>query len=127
MTLLAGFAALLNRCAGQDDVVVGTPVAGRGRAETEGLIGAFINALAIRVNLSGDPTFRELIGRVRSVLLGAFTHQDMPFEKLLEALQPARQPGRAPLFQVVFNYLQAPAPDIELPGLTVSFLEIKLE
>nr|QEO74780.1 AMP-dependent synthetase and ligase [uncultured bacterium] len=127
MTLLAAFEVLLHRYTGQQDIVVGTPIAGRGRREVEGLVGAFINALAIRVDLSGDPTFQELIRRVRSAVLGAFAHDEMPFEKLLEVLQPARQPGYAPLFQVVFNYLQAHDPVIELPNLSISFLGVNLE
>jgi aspartate racemase len=102
MTLLAAFQALLHRYSGQDDIAVGTPNAGRGRLELEGLIGFFVNTLVLRVDLSGDPSFRELLARVRDVALGAYTHQDMPFEKLVEALNPQRDPGCHPLFQVMF-------------------------
>src|SRR5262249_61867172 len=94
MTLLAAFQMLLSRYAGQDDVSVGTPIAGRNRAETEGLIGFFVNTLVIRTNLSGNPTFRELLAQVREGCLGAYAHQDLPFEKLVDELHPQRDLGR---------------------------------
>jgi hypothetical protein len=100
MTLLAVFDALLYRHTGQEDILVGTNVANRNRAETEGLIGFFINQLVLRTDLSGDPTYRELLGRVRETTLGAYTHQDLPFEKLVEELQPERDRSRSLLFQV---------------------------
>ncbi|HEX6042688.1 non-ribosomal peptide synthase/polyketide synthase, partial [Longimicrobium sp.] len=103
MTVLAAFQALLGRYAGTDDVVVGTPVAGRTRRETEGLIGLFVNTLVVRTDLSGDPTFRALVGRVRADALGDLAHQDLPFERLVADLQPDRSGGQAPLFQVVFQ------------------------
>ncbi|HEX7242481.1 MAG TPA: amino acid adenylation domain-containing protein, partial [Longimicrobiaceae bacterium] len=103
MTLLAGFAVLLGRYSGEADVVVGAPVATRGRRETEGLIGFFLNTLALRTDLSGDPSFRELLGRVREATLGAYDHQDLPFERILEEIQPARTLSHSPLFQVMLN------------------------
>jgi amino acid adenylation domain-containing protein len=105
MTLLAAFKTLLNRYTGQDDVAVGTPVANRNRAELEGLIGLFANTLVLRTNLSGNPRFRELLGRVREVALDAYGHQDLPFEKLVRELKPERDMGRNPLFQVHFQLL----------------------
>ena len=96
MTLLAAFQVLLHRYTGQDDFVVGTPIAGRTRAETEGLLGFFVNTLVLRADLGGEPTFRELLARVREVTLGAYAHQEMPFERLVEALAPARDSSRAP-------------------------------
>ncbi|MEW5928457.1 MAG: amino acid adenylation domain-containing protein, partial [Gemmatimonadota bacterium] len=102
MTALAAWQLLLSRYSRQDDVSVGTPVAGRTRAEVEGLVGFFVNMLVVRTDLSGEPTFRELLERVREGALGAFAHQEIPFEKLVEALQPERGPGHDPFFQVVF-------------------------
>ena len=118
--LLAIFQILLARYTGQEDIVVGTGIAGRNRAETENLIGFFVNALALRTDLSGNPTFRELLGRVREVTLGAYEHQDVPFEKLVEELQPERSLNRMPLFQVMFMMQNAPAQALELPGLKLS-------
>jgi amino acid adenylation domain-containing protein len=117
MTLLAGFKVLLARLSGQDDVVVGTPIAGRNRAETECLIGFFINTLVLRTDLSGQPSFREALRRVREVCLGAYAHQDLPFERLVEELQPERDLGRTPLFQVVFNLLNLEANRPDTAGL----------
>ncbi|MEU9191455.1 amino acid adenylation domain-containing protein, partial [Streptomyces sp. NPDC048484] len=104
MTLQAAFSALLARYSGQDDFAVGTPVAGRNRAETEDLMGFFVNTLVLRTDLSGDPTFTELLGRVRETALSAYTHQDLPFEQLVDALATERDRSRSPLFQVLLNY-----------------------
>ncbi|WP_437931241.1 amino acid adenylation domain-containing protein [Sorangium sp. So ce291] len=123
MTLLAAFQVLLARRGGQDDIVVGTPIANRTRVETEGLIGLFANTLALRTRLGGDPTFRDLLGRVREACLGAYAHQDLPFEKLVEALQPTRDLSRSPLFQVLFVLQSAPAPALELAGLVFEPIE----
>ncbi|MPY44748.1 amino acid adenylation domain-containing protein, partial [Streptomyces phyllanthi] len=107
MTLLAGFDLLLSRYCGTDDIVVGTPVAGRNRAETEDLIGFFVNTLVMRTDVSGDPSFTDLVGRVRETALGAYAHQDLPFEQLVDALVTDRDRSRTLLFQVFFNYVGA--------------------
>jgi amino acid adenylation domain-containing protein len=117
MTMLAGFAALLYRYTGQSDLIVGSPVANRNWAETEGLIGVFFNSLPLRVDLAGDPSFRELLRRVRETALEAFAHQDLPIEKLVEELSPQRYGSRAPLFQVQLLLQNAPMPLRRLPGL----------
>ncbi|HYV13035.1 MAG TPA: amino acid adenylation domain-containing protein [Pyrinomonadaceae bacterium] len=122
MTLLAGFKTLLLRQTRQEDVIVGTPIAGRNQAGLENLIGFFVNTLVLRTDLSGNPTFRELLARVREVTLGAYAHQELPFEKLLEVVQPERSLSHTPLFQVYFNMLNFPATEIELPGLKAALL-----
>ena len=119
MTLLAAFKALLFRYTGQSDIVIGTPVANRNREELEGLIGFFVNTLALRTDFSGNPTFREVLHRVREVSLGAYAHQDLPLELLVEELQPVRDLSRNPLFQIVFDLQSAPATALELTGLTL--------
>ncbi|MFD8820486.1 condensation domain-containing protein, partial [Streptomyces sp. NPDC059627] len=111
MTLLAGFDLLLSRYCGTDDIVVGTPVAGRNRAETEDLIGFFVNTLVLRTDLSGDPSFADLVGRVRETALGAYAHQDLPFEQLVDALVTDRDRSRTLLFQVFFSYVGADGVD----------------
>jgi amino acid adenylation domain-containing protein len=116
MTVLAAFQSLLARYTGQDDIVVGTPIAGR-RLETESLIGFFVNSLALRTDLSGDPTFRALLRRVREVALAAYDHQELPFQKLVEELQPARTLSHEPLFQVVIAMQNVPGSALELAGL----------
>ncbi|HYN21173.1 MAG TPA: amino acid adenylation domain-containing protein [Thermoanaerobaculia bacterium] len=122
MVLLAGFQLLLARWSGQEDIPVGSPIAGRTRREVEYLIGIFLNNLVLRTDLAGDPTFRELLVRVREVAVGAYAHQDLPFEKLLAEIEPQRDLSRTPLFQVFFNLLSFPVPEIHLPGLTVEGL-----
>ena len=120
MVLLAGFSALLSRHSGQDDLCVGTPVAGRDRTELEGLIGCFVNTLVLRVSLAGAPSFRALIGRARETVLGAFAHQDAPFEELVRALQPERDLSRSPLFQAMLVMQEDPLPEMSVPGLRLS-------
>ncbi|XHX79764.1 MAG: amino acid adenylation domain-containing protein [Stenomitos frigidus ULC029] len=119
MTLLAAFQTLLHRYTGQDDIAVGSPIANRNRSELEDLIGFFVNSLVLRTDLSSDPTFQDLLERVRSVALAAYAHQDVPFEKLVEELHPERHLSRNPLFQVVFALQNAPMEQLDLPGLTL--------
>ena len=117
MTLLAVFQVLLARYSGQEDIVVGTAIANRTRAEVEDLIGFFLNTLALRGDLSGNPSFVELLGRVREAALGAYAHQDLPFEKLVEELQPQRSMSHSPLFQVMFVIRNASTGERELEHL----------
>ncbi len=119
MTLLAGFYALLGRMSGQEDIVVGTAIANRTEEEVEGIIGFFANTLALRADLSGDPTFQELVGRVKATSLDAYAHQELPFEKLVEELSPARSLSRQPIFQVMFAFQNAVGEPLTLPGLSV--------
>ena len=120
MVLLAGYQALLHRLTGQDRIAVGTPVAARGRPETEGLIGFFVNTLVLRVDCTGDPAAAALLGRVREVTLGAQAHQDLPFDRLVRELEPERDPGRTPLFQTMV-VMQQPLDPIRLRGLESRF------
>ncbi len=124
MTLLTAFNILLHRYTGQDDLIVGTPIANRNRLEIEGLIGFFVNTLAMRTDLSGNPTFRGLLRRLREVCLGAYAHQDLPFERLVEELHLERNLGRNPLFQVMFVLQNTSLQTVGLPGLTLSPVEI---
>ncbi len=119
MTLLAALDVLLHRWTGQRDIVVGTSVSSRGRVETEGLIGFFINALALRVEVPDEVPFTALLQRVREVCLGAYAHQDMPFERLVQELSPEPDPSRAPIFQVIFTMHNAPREAAALAGLAV--------
>ncbi len=119
MSAFAAFAALLRRTAAQEDFGIGTPVAGRNRAELEGLIGFFVNTLVLRADGSGDPGFREWLGRVRETALGAFAHQELPFERVVEEVQPRRDLSRPPLFQVMFSTQSAPDSSPQFPGLTL--------
>ena len=125
MTLLAGYQALLSRYSGQEDISVGSALASRTRAETEPLIGFFINTLVFRTDLSNDPSFRELLRRVREVALGAYAHQDVPFEMLVDALQPERDLSHSPLFQAAFSLQNIPVQARELEDLTVMPVELE--
>jgi amino acid adenylation domain-containing protein len=124
MTLLAAFQVLLHRWTGQADLLVGTPVSGRNRVETEPLIGDFVNMLVLRTDLGGDPPFRELLRRVRAMALEAYEHAELPFEKLVAELQPERALSYSPLFQVMFALERGPAPGPEFPGLSCEPLDI---
>ena len=125
MVLLAAWQALLGHYAGQDDVVVGTPVAGRTEKELEEVVGLFANTLALRTDLSGDPPFRALLHRVRETMLGAYDHQELPFEKLVEALQPERSLGHSPLFQSLFTLQDAGSAPAPLEGVRVTGLALE--
>jgi len=124
MTLLAAFQTLLFRYSGQDDIVVGSPIAGRTQMETENLIGAFVNILALRGDLSGNPTFREFLSRVRETALESYTHQEVPFERLVEELRPDRSTNRTPIFQAMFALQNSKAAEIAVAGLTLSALKL---
>ena len=125
MTMLAAFQVLLARYSKKNDLNVGTVIAGRNQGETEGLIGFFVNTLVLRGQMGGNPRFEELLGQVREVCLGAYAHQDVPFEKLVEELQPERKLGHSPLFQVAFGLDNAPKETLELPGLTLDMAGIE--
>jgi amino acid adenylation domain-containing protein/non-ribosomal peptide synthase protein (TIGR01720 family) len=125
MTLLAAFNTLLYRYTGQEDLLIGTPIAGRTRIETEALIGFFVNTLVLRTNMGGNPTFRELLVKVREAALDAYDHQHLPFEKLVDELLVERSPSQAPLVQVMFALQNAPRPALKLPGLTLDQMEIE--
>lgn len=125
MTLLAVYKILLHRYSGQNDIVVGTPIANRNRAEIENLIGFFANTLVLRTDLGGEPAFRELLARIKEVTVGAYAHEDLPFETLVDALQPERDLSRNPLFQVWFALEATPGEAYELTGLTMSSLAVE--
>ncbi|HEY9812314.1 MAG TPA: condensation domain-containing protein, partial [Candidatus Sericytochromatia bacterium] len=126
MTLLAAFQVLLYRYSHQEDIAVGVPIANRNRSEIEDLIGFFVNSLVLRTDLSGNPTFQEVLARVREVTLGAYAHQDLPFEKLVEELQPERNVSRHPLFQVVFSFQNSPMTGVDLLDLETSFINVDI-
>ena len=125
MTLLAAFQVLLSRYSNQEDVSVGTPIAGRQQRETEGLIGFFVNMLVMRAQVQGGGSFRELLQQVREMSLGAYAHQEMPFEKLVEEMGVERELSRSPLFQVLFVLQNAPMPPLSLSGLTLTIVEVE--
>src|SRR5262249_10880793 len=126
MALLAGFTVLLSRYSRQEDIVVGIPIASRHQIEVEELIGLFINTLVLRVDLSGNPSFRGLLAQVREVTLGAYAHQDLPFEQLVEALQPERDQSRSPLFNVLFTLRQGNMSSGQLSSdITLSFCPVE--
>ncbi|MBO3462193.1 non-ribosomal peptide synthetase [Aetokthonos hydrillicola Thurmond2011] len=127
MTLLAAFATLLSRYSGQEDIIVGSPIANRQHSELESLIGLFVNTLVLRTQLQGNPTFLELLERVKEMTLGAYAHQDLPFERLVEELQPQRSLSYSPLFQVMFVLQNAPIGKLELPGLSITPLQLEEE
>src|SRR4029079_15277908 len=122
MTLMAAWQALLHRYSGQTDIVVGTPIANRHQAETEDLIGFFVNMLALRTDLRGNPTFGELVQRVRERSLEASDHQALPFEKVIEELQPERDASHSPLVQVVFALQNVPQSDLTALDLKLSYV-----
>ncbi|MEH2308019.1 non-ribosomal peptide synthetase [Nostoc sp.] len=125
MTLLAAFKVLLYRYTQQHDILVGTPIANRNRSEIEGLIGFFVNTLVLRTDLGGNPSFRELLRRVRQVTLQAYAHQDLPFEYLVEKLQPERDLSYSPVFQVMFALQNIRKDELKLPGVTLSSLQLE--
>ena len=124
MVLLAAYGALLRQRSGQDDILVGTPIAGRTRVETETLIGAFLNTLVFRIDASGSPRFVDLLARVRATVLGAFAHQEMPFNRLVEAMRVQRDLGRSPLLHVKFRLQNVPAAPLAFPGLDARLLDL---
>ncbi|HEY9694287.1 MAG TPA: amino acid adenylation domain-containing protein [Oculatellaceae cyanobacterium] len=126
ITLLAAFKILLYRYTQQEDIAVGSPIANRNRSEIEGLIGFFVNTLVLRTNFGGNPTFLELLQTVKQVALGAYAHQDLPFEKLVEELHPERDLSRNPLFQVSFSLQNTPIQTLELPEISLSLVEFDI-
>src|SRR5262249_54360196 len=127
MTMLAAFGTLLYRWSGQEDMLIGTPVSGRSRTEVEPLIGYFSNSVVLRVAMSGDPTFPELMRRVKEVALGAYSHQDLPFEKLVVEMQPQRDLSYSPVYQIMFSVGEQKGIGLELPGLEVTPIIIDRE
>jgi acyl carrier protein len=126
MTLLAAFQILLHRYTGQPNILVGSPIANRNQDELEGMIGFFNNMLVLRGDMAGDPTFRELLGRVRTTTLRAYEHQELPFERLVEEFQPSQNMSRSPLFQVMFALQNTPRPVIKQGGVTLQSINVDL-
>lgn len=126
ITMLALFSALLYRRSGRDDIVLGSPIANRNNVELDGMIGFFTNTIALRTRLSGNPSLREVVRRCRQTAVGAYAHQDLPFEKLVEALRPRRDPGYNPIFQVNFRAQATPRPQLELAGLAVEPIAVDI-
>ena len=125
MLLLAAYQTLLHRYTGQSDIIVGSPIAGRNRAETEGLIGFFVNMLPLRTQVEAEQNFPELLQQVKETVLAAYDHQNLPFEKLVEELQPERNLSHSPIFQVSFNLVNTPSTELELPGIKTTPVEVK--
>lgn len=125
MILLSALKIILQRYSGQSEIIVGTPIAGRNRTELEGLIGYFVNTLALRTELSGNPSFDELLERVKETTRGAYDHQDIPFENIVEALQPERDLSRNPLYQICFSYQNEAMPELHMQGLKLTSLEVE--
>jgi Condensation domain len=126
MTMLAAFAVLLYRLSGEEDVVIGSPIANRNNLELQGLIGFFTNTIALRTRLGGNPSFREVVGRTRATALGAYAHQDLPFEKVVETVAPRRDPGHNPLFQVNFRAQATERPVLALTGIEVEPIAVDI-
>lgn len=124
MTMLAAWKLLLSRWSGRDDIVVGSRTVNRTPVETERLIGCFVNLLALRTRIEGEPSFRQVLGRVREAALGAYAHQELPFERLVDALVVQRRPSQSPIFQVMFNLQNSPALEIELPDLALRTIDL---
>ncbi|KIX50058.1 peptide synthetase [Burkholderia pseudomallei] len=127
MTLLSSWAAVLGRLSGQEEVVIGSPVAGRNRTEVEALIGFFVNTLALRLDLSSEPTVGELLKRTKAQVLSAQAHQDLPFDQVVERVKPPRSTAHSPLFQVMFVWQNMPAGELTIPGLTIRAVETPLQ
>ncbi|QCU32313.1 amino acid adenylation domain-containing protein [Burkholderia pseudomallei] len=127
MTLLSSWAAVLSRLSGQEEVVIGSPVAGRNRTEVEALIGFFVNTLALRLDLSSEPTVGELLKRTKAQVLSAQAHQDLPFDQVVERVKPPRSTAHPPLFQVMFVWQNMPAGELTIPGLTIRAVETPLQ
>ena len=127
MTLVAAFQILLHRYSGQEDIIIGTAIANRNRQEIEPLIGFFANTLALRINLANNPSFQELLLKVKEICLDAYSHQDLPFEKLVEELQPERTLSHAPIFQVMFVFQNTPQETIKLADLTIEPINLKTQ